>query len=666
MNLPGTDQSNGVHEDIEDNKDTEATEDTEATDDAEATEDIEAAEDIEAIKNAKREAEAANEAKNAFLANLSHELRTPMNAIIGLSELMIAEGGLRPDVQENLKKIYKASTAMLSVVNDILDITKIDAGRYQLMPEEYDTPSFINDVSTLYALHVGGRPIEFHVDVDPSLPCRLIGDDMRVKQVCGNYLSNAFKYMQSGHVTWRVSCEKEGGKLWLVISVEDTGCGIRPDDMPKLFCDYSQIDRCANSNDKGTGLGLSLTKKIVALMGGEVSAKSEFGKGSTFMARIPQLSVTDTPIGEAVAARLRSFEFMDEMLMRNVKLARAKLPHARVLVVDDVPANLDVARGMMKPYGMKVDCVASGQAAVEAIRRGEPRYSAVFMDYMMPGMDGIEAARIIREEIGTDYAREVPIIALTANAVAGSEEIFLAHGFQAFLTKPIDVLLMDREIRRWVRGRLADPGDLPAVPDAKLLGAPGAWSVDGLDFARGFARFSCDENAYLNVLGSFSKHTRKLLGQARAASRSRLVNYAIIVHGIKGSSYGICADSIGAKAEALELAAKEGDYEFVAAHNEPFVAEAERLLDGIDALLKSVSSQKPKPHREEPDPKTLERLRVACESYDMDGVDEAIEKLDCFDYAKDGELVRWLRERVDNMDLLEIIGRLAGRMASLA
>ncbi|MDR0522776.1 MAG: response regulator, partial [Planctomycetaceae bacterium] len=407
---------------------------------------------------AKELAEKASESKSMFLANMSHEMRTPLNAIIGLSELSIGSKDVRGEVAGNLNKIYNSGTTLLGTINDLLDISKIEAGKFELLPLEYDLPSLINDTASLNQVRIGSKPIQFKLEVDENLPSHLIGDELRIKQIFNNLLSNAFKYTREGQVTWSIWGEQEGDHYYLVSSIADTGIGIRPEDLPLLFTEYHQVDSKANRRIEGTGLGLALAKQMVGLMHGSIHVKSEYQKGTTFTFRILQQRQTSDIIGKDVAFNLIHMRHSESKLARNARLVRLKLPYAKVLVVDDVQTNLDVARGMLKPYEMQVDCVSSGPQAIDAIRQEKVRYNAIFMDHMMPGMDGIETTKIIREKIGTEYAENIPIIALTANAILGNEEMFLANGFQAFLSKPIDIMRLDAAIRRWVRDKTQETG----------------------------------------------------------------------------------------------------------------------------------------------------------------------------------------------------------------
>jgi CheY-like chemotaxis protein len=318
----------------------------------------------------------------------------------------------------------------------------------------YDVASLLNDIITLNIVRIGEKPITFKLDIEENLPSNLFGDDLRIKQILNNLLSNAFKYTKEGTVTLGIRAEKMpdtvSGIMWVTFSVSDTGMGIRREDLAKLFTDYNQVDTHANRAIEGTGLGLSLTKKFVEMMGGEITVESEYGKGTTFRTSILQGFVTDTPISKETVENLRGFRYTDKKKQEQRKVVRADLSYARVLVVDDFPMNLDVASGMLRKYKLQVDCLTNGKDAIDLISAGTPVYDAIFMDHMMPGMDGVEATKLIRA-LGTEYAEKIPIIALTANAVAGSEQMFLDNGFNAFLPKPFNAPLLDSVIKRWIR-----------------------------------------------------------------------------------------------------------------------------------------------------------------------------------------------------------------------
>jgi signal transduction histidine kinase/FixJ family two-component response regulator len=600
----------------------------------------------------------ASEAKTQFLASMSHEMRTPLNAIIGLSELSL--GDEDPSrVGKNLEQIYGSGLTLLGIVNDLLDISKIESGKFELIPAEYDFPSLINDTINLNMIRIGSKPIAFKLQIDETLPSRLYGDELRVKQIFNNLLSNAFKYTREGSVIWHISCQEDAGSVWLTSSVKDSGIGIKAEDREKLFDNYKRLDMRTNRNTEGTGLGLMLAKTMVELMDGSIAVESEYGKGSTFTIRIRQQAVNALSIGPKVAENLMNFHYAAQKRRRNAGLARIRLPYARVLVVDDMPMNLDVARGMLHPYGMQVDCVLGGREAVELIRRGEPRYDAIFMDHMMPGMDGVEALKAIREEIGGDYGKNIPVIVLTANAVTGNEEMFLESGFDDFLSKPIDIMRLDAVIHRWVRDkereRLMAEGETPErleeEPAPGGSGSISSWRIEGIDMPKALNRFNGTEDVLLNILRAYPVHIKELLDRLRAlpgpGEAEKLAAYLVAVHSAKGAHYGISADGAGNLAAELEEAARRGDLDFIAAHNGELIAMAEK----ISAALSAKFAEDPeKPKKNAPDPALLAQLKEACKNYRMDDIDRIMRELEKYGYETQRDLVPWLRERIDLLD----------------
>jgi PAS domain S-box-containing protein len=627
--------------------------------------------DITPIMKAKLEAEAASESKSSFLATMSHEIRTPLNAIIGLSEIELQKK-LPMETRLDMEKIYTSGANLLSIINDILDLSKIEAGSFDLIPMDYDVPSLVNDTIHLNIVRIGSKQIVFKLEIDDTIPIKLFGDEVRVRQILNNFLSNAFKYTKEGTVVLKITWERRENNAWVSFSVSDTGRGIKPEDLSRLFEEYTQFDARANRHIEGTGLGLSITKNLVELMGGSISVESEYGKGSVFTVTFPQRIVDDSPIGEATANNLRLFRFMENRRNRALNLIRAYMPYGKVLVVDDVETNLDVARGLMLPYGLFIDCATSGPEAIGKIRAAAddtgPRYDLVLMDHMMPGMDGIEAVRIIRGEIDNEYARTVPIVALTANALAGNEEMFLSCGFNAFISKPIDIMQLDVALNTWVKDKQsrqtllqvemakAAQDEETAPKDAGVLDG---LSVEGLDLAQGCERYN-SEAVYLDVLRSYHKHTPAQLEKLRAMTGDiSLAEYTVTVHGLKGSSYGICAGNAGREAEALESAARAGDLERVLADNIPFIEKVELLLRNIGELLekaetaKGVKQKIPAPEKE-----LLDQLLDAVKRYKTSAMDEILGKLESHEYETGGDLVVWLREQIDNLEYDAIRERL--------
>ena len=635
--------------------------------------------------------QSANSAKSDFLAKMSHEMRTPLNAIIGLSELALEDETVREDARYNIEKVSDAGTTLLSTVNDILDFSKIEAGKLELVPTKYALPSLINDTVTQSIMHIEDKQIEFVLDIDESLPTQLCGDDLRIRQIINNLLSNAFKYTRKGTVELGVRCEPclYGGKdgeesVWMIIWVRDTGAGIKPEDIDSLFSEFVKLDTQVNRNIMGTGLGLPITKKMTELMNGTITVDSVYGKGSVFTVRLMQKFVTDEKIGPEVVEKLKNFRYSDHKRRSNSKMTRIKLPYAKVLIVDDTVTNLDVAKGLLKPYSMQVDCVTSGQQAIEVIREEKVKYNAIFMDHMMPGMDGIEATRRIRE-LGTEYAENVPIIACTANAIIGNDEMFLSKGFQAFLSKPIEIASLDEIVRKWVRDKTqepdsdggengngetgADAGPRPRAEREEPAADAGQIAADHrrfgdlhdeIDVEKGIGRFRGDMDVYLGVLRSYAFNTSSLLGKVRGVNSDNLADYAIIVHGIKGSSRDIQAAAAGDMAEALEMAAKRGDIDFIYDNNQAFVEKVERLIKSILKQLARIESENARPTKDKPDRELLKKLMEASENFELDAVDKAMKEIDAYEYSEEGDLVEWLKTSVAGLDFVDIVRKLSG------
>jgi signal transduction histidine kinase/CheY-like chemotaxis protein len=597
----------------------------------------------------------ASEAKSRFLANTSHEMRTPLNVIVGLSEVMLKAGEVKGESGKNLEKIHYSGMTLLAIVNDLLDLSKVESGRFELIPAEYDVPSLINDTITANIIRIGEKPVELSLLMDWDIPSRLYGDELRVKQIINNLLSNAFKYTYEGKVTLSVMCEVEGENAWLTIKVTDEGIGIRKEDLAKLFSDYNQVDTKSNRKIEGTGLGLAITKKLAEMMDGYISVESEYGKGSAFTVRIKQGFVTEEAIGREVAEDLKNFCYSVKKRDKNAKLVRAFLPEAKVLVVDDMENNLYVAKGMLKPYGMQVDCVRSGQEAIAKIRGGKVIYDAIFMDHMMPALDGIETACLIRE-IGSDYAKNIPIIALTANAVIGAEKLFLDNGFQAFISKPIDIKQLDEIIRRWIgEGEKTEQIGNSAVPP----GTKERLEDMGIDVDKCLIRFNEDWKILTEVLRSFAVSTAEIIFQFQEIKEENLRDYSILLHGVKGSCRGICAEFLGELAEEMELAAGRGDMDYIEQNRSGFLTETTKFINSLSNVLNDIESVNPKPQKDVPDAELLEKLSEYCGSFNMDGIDGVIAELDSYEYESGRPLVSWIKERVERMEFSEIRDRLS-------
>jgi len=409
----------------------------------------------EDLEIALQDAEAANRAKSVFLANMSHEIRTPMNAIIGITDIQLQNDSLESNLKDSFHKIYNSGLLLLGIINDILDLSKIESGNMELSPAKYDLASLINDVATLNMTRIGDKDIVFDLNVDKNVPSILIGDELRIKQILNNLLSNAFKYTQKGKVTLTVSfenfddAEAKGidADVTLIVKVQDTGQGMTERQLSKLFDKYTRFNNELNRKVEGTGLGMSITKSLIVMMQGTIDAESEQNKGSLFTVRLPQESVGSEVIGKEVAESLKRFRLGGTKTIKRERVVFEPLSGGSLLAVDDMEINLEIVRGLLAPYKLHIDDSPSGRDAIEKIKQGK-EYDIIFMDHMMPEMDGVEATKQIR---ALGYTK--PIIALTANAVVGQAEIFISSGFDDFISKPIDMRQMDALLKKYLKNK---------------------------------------------------------------------------------------------------------------------------------------------------------------------------------------------------------------------
>jgi signal transduction histidine kinase/CheY-like chemotaxis protein len=415
-------------------------------------------------------AESVSEARSRLIVDMRHEMRKPLNSVVRLSRHMLGKEEIPEETRDTAEKIHNAGMTLFGVINDILDVSKVESKKFEIMPMEYDVPSLINDILTLNSTYIGDRPIEFERHIGGAMPLKLFGDELRIELVCNSLLSNAFKYTREGKIDLFFDYEKGEKNGWLIVRVADTGIGIPPGRLEWLFSNDNRVYSKPGGNIEGTCL--PITKAIVTMMGGAITAESEYGKGSVFTVRIPQGFVTDTLMEDAIAKNLREFDYRGNWSPDKAKIARVQMPHTRVLVVDDVPANLDVMRELLELYGMKADCLTSGWQAVQSICEENVFYDAIFMDHAMAGIDGVETVRVIREEIGSDYAKNIPIIVLSANVTNESGVKYLEKGFQAFLAKPVDAFQLDAVVVHLLRGKEIGNECLENHKSRELPGSP--------------------------------------------------------------------------------------------------------------------------------------------------------------------------------------------------
>ncbi|MDR3320962.1 MAG: response regulator [Synergistaceae bacterium] len=701
---------------------------------------------LDSLVRAKETALAGTKAKSAFLSRMSHEIRTPMNAVVGFSELILREE-LAPKVYNHAIGIHKAGTNLLSIINDILDLSKIESGRLEITDMPYYLASVFNDVINMGETKLIDKPLRFMAYIDPKLPHQLLGDETRVRQVLVNLLSNAVKYTPKGFVSFSVEAAAPPGVVGeaveLLITVADSGMGIKEEDMDKLFGDFARVNMTEAHGIEGTGLGLAITKRLCDAMGGSISFESEHSVGTTFTARIPQSIVDAGPIaavkdpdGKSVVVfearslywesikrsceqlgvpcawaqnkgeferALRSGAGYSHALIAYVELDDALrildesggmnapggvppipvamanfakqsvtadvetipipahaisianllngekniaptvdvpdsvhfiAPDARVLVVDDVRTNLTVARGLLSPFEMRIDTCMSGQEALDLVSVNS--YDIILMDHMMPDMDGIETTTRIRELGGSnELCRGVPIIALTANAVSGMKEVFLEHGMDDYVAKPIESRKLYEIIEKWiprekrVKGSRARPqprADDSAYDDLRRE----LEAIDGLD-AAGAVSLMGSMAEYVTVLKQVYSDLGKFVEDLMTfKERGDWANYAIKVHAVRGVMATIGVESVSKLARQLEAASKEGDYELCAGKNSELCEAVVKFRDALSgtSLMADSGASVEKKRVDAPSLMSeLENMRTACDFGAMNDVNGSMARL---------------------------------------
>lgn len=698
------------------------------------------------------EAERANQTKSDFLANMSHEIRTPMNAIVGMCELILRETDISDTVKDYCFNIRNSGRNLLSIINDILDFSKIESGKMELIEDEFNIASTLNDVINMALTRREEKDIEIIVRADPNIPMGLVGDELRIRQVMINIVNNAIKFTTKGCVVIKISFTKHDYGINLSVSVADTGIGITPENLEKLFNSFQQVDTKKNRSVEGTGLGLVISKKIVAQMGGFINVSSQYGSGSVFRFVIPLkvsdpqpfISVKDSEsfniagyvdmskystqrtaneyrklirsLAEGFNMKITLFEAIDEMkkaaaenkfthifaakeeylankeffdsaseksqvviiqdrqeaaeltgsmkcifkpfyslsvaaLLNNENILNTLndrrsssihfiAPRARVLVVDDNPINLKVAVGLMRPYQMQVLTAESGSAAISMLRSKD--IDLVFMDHMMPEMDGIEATNAIRS-MADDYYKKLPIIALTANAVNGARESFLAAGLNDFIAKPIELSALDRVLRIWLpKEFIQAPTRLDGVckERAKVMpaSAPAKDNDELFNVQTGIFYTGGDSEAYEEILEMYvHKAPEKISLIQKLFDEKNWKNYIIEVHALKSSSLTIGSKPLSELAKKLELAGKAGDISVIEKNNAKLLEMYEKVAglgrehlgitdtpenadeapEEISAELEEISPEKLK--------KLAEDIKDACDNFDGDRIAELCE-----------------------------------------
>ena len=567
-------------------------------------------------EKALEEARRASEAKTDFLANTSHEIRTPINAVLGMNEMILRESvkaekmtdGKPSDYQEAFKKIKhysgnvdSAGNNLLAIINDILDFTKIEEGKMKIVEVEYQLSSVINDVSNMIYFKAKEKNLTFVTDVDERIPDRLFGDVVRIRQVITNILNNAVKYTEKGTVSLKITGRRmnitASGKqvMELIVSVSDTGIGISEENLSKLFGKFERVDLEKNSTKEGTGLGLAITKMLVQMMHGDIKVESTYGSGSTFTINIPQLVLSEEPIGNFTE------KFEKELGGRKEYHESFRAPNARILIVDDTKMNLVVATEFLKDTKVNIDTAGGGKEAVELALSN--KYDVILMDQRMPEMDGEETLKVIKShEEGPNIT--TPVICLTADAVVGARERYLSKGFDDYLTKPIDSTNLEKTLKKYIPAEKIEIVEKEEkTPEASVISAPeisassefAALSECGIDTDKGIANCAGDKDFYISILKEYSKDAQEKKAKLKGfLEEGNLKDYAILIHSLKSTSATIGAMAPSKLAQALEAAANDDNKDFVLENQDAFIKEYDTVLQAIGKVIpeddKTVSS----------------------------------------------------------------------------
>jgi signal transduction histidine kinase/CheY-like chemotaxis protein len=583
--------------------------------------------DVNELITAKEQAIQANNAKSSFLAKISHEIRTPINVILGITEIQLRDETLPPDIQESMGTIYNSGNLLLGIVNDILDMSKIEAGRLQITPADYDVAGLINDIIYLNVIWYDYKPVEFSLQVDENIPVTLFGDELRIKQILNNLLSNAFKYTESGRISLSISIEYTGkeDQITLVFRVSDTGQGMTAKQTKILFDEYTRFNTESNRNIEGTGLGMSITKSLVQLMNGEIAVESDPGKGSAFTVRLPQKVVVGSGmLGRETVENLMQFRHNRISTMKRMPhITREYMPYGKVLIVDDMEINLHVTEGLLAPYGLSIETATNGFEVINRIKNGAS-WDIIFMDHFIPKMDGMETVKIIRT---LGYTQ--PIVALTANAMTGQTQMFLANVFDDFIPKPVDLrqlnavlnrLIRDKypaetvEAARWVRKNRKKH---PAIGDIGDIGAAPQSSTDA-ELAEHFTR---DARRAITVLEAIHANNYRTIDD--------IPRFIFNLCAIKNTLTDIGETALSAAASNLEQAGRKGDTAFMQAEVPVFLDSLRELIEKIrskdknNGLADAVSDDAKRAYLRE----KLLFIQTACTAYDERGANTTLGEL---------------------------------------
>ena len=582
--------------------------------------------------------EDANRAKTNFVSNMSHEIRTPMNSIVGITEILLRSRH-SPKEQEYLLNIQSSGRVLLTIINDVLDCSKMEAGKMQLFDEPYDTCSLFHDLRISMENRIGHSGLELIYDIDQDIPCKLKGDMGRIRQVIINLVNNAIKYTEKGSVRFSVHVrQKNTDKVMLYYEVADTGIGIRKEDQKILFDAFQRVEMDRNRYVEGTGLGLTISQNLVNMMGGVIEVESEYGKGSRFFFTIEQTIIDPTPVSAV------NYNGQKDNVTEKEAECLFIAPEAHILLVDDNELNLVVAKELLKPLRMQIDTAENGLQAVKMVRGSQ--YDLVLMDHMMPVMDGIEAAKAIRA-LPEDKYQKLPIIALTANAMVDARKEFLNAGMNGFVAKPIDFARICNQLKLWLPKDLVR--DVPKEEAKKLLADDlSDREIQPEDSQRGFSfeegvNHCGSKAALMKTIRIFYRTIDSKANKIEQCLKEGLISdYVIEIHALKSSALLIGAVPLSEAAKELEDYGKQGKTEVL----EEKTPDVLTLYRDLKNILRPYAEKEEDAKKEFSDGEwitALQQIHQCIEQFDLDGVDQIMEQLEEY------QVPECIRESMDQL-----------------